>query len=110
MTVAGNLSETTLAEACYLYTLAGTDNVGNTASTTVTVVVDKTAPASNGLSISSATHAFFAVVTGTNTLFYKGNTTGSPNLADAVNDIGLRSSLGNVPRCPRLRPHQQRTP
>lgn len=41
----GNASESGLAEGCYVYTLTGTDNVGNNASTTATVEVDKTNPA-----------------------------------------------------------------
>ena len=44
-TIAGNPSQSGLAEGCYLYTLTGTDRVGNAASISTTVKVDKTAPA-----------------------------------------------------------------
>jgi hypothetical protein len=44
-TITGNPSQSGLAEGCYLYTLTGTDRVGNVASLATTVKVDKTAPA-----------------------------------------------------------------
>ncbi len=44
-TIAGNPSQSGLVEGCYLYTLTGTDRVGNVASVSTTVKVDKTAPA-----------------------------------------------------------------
>ncbi len=44
-TIAGNPSQSGLAEGCYLYTLTGTDRVGNVASVSSTVKVDRTAPA-----------------------------------------------------------------
>ncbi len=40
------------ATGCYLYTLTGTDNVGNQASISTTVMVDKTAPTTPGLTFS----------------------------------------------------------
>jgi hypothetical protein len=83
---AGNVNESALAAGCYVYTLTGTDNVGNTASTSFTVEVDKTVPSANALSISSPSNAFFATPGSVNTLFYKGNTSGSFNLVDAVTD------------------------
>ena len=52
-TVVGAVSETTLAEGCYLYTLTGTDHVGNAASVTVTVVVDKTAPTATNVTLNN---------------------------------------------------------
>ncbi len=44
-TITGNPSQTGLAAGCYLYTLTGTDRVGNTSVLATTVEVDKTAPA-----------------------------------------------------------------
>ncbi len=44
-TITGNPSQSGLAEGCYLYTLTGTDRVGNVASVSSAVKVDKTAPA-----------------------------------------------------------------
>lgn len=43
-TITGNPDQSGLAEACYLYTLSGIDNVGNTVSISTTVKVDKTNP------------------------------------------------------------------
>jgi len=39
---------------CYLYTLAGTDNVGNTVSITTTVKVDTSAPSAPAITLASA--------------------------------------------------------
>jgi hypothetical protein len=44
VTIAGNPNQSGLAAGCYLYTLTGTDRVGNTSVLAVTVEVDKTAP------------------------------------------------------------------
>ena len=44
VTITGNPTQNGLAAGCYLYTLAGTDRVGNTATLSTTVEVDKTAP------------------------------------------------------------------
>ncbi|HUN79482.1 MAG TPA: PKD domain-containing protein [Solirubrobacteraceae bacterium] len=43
-TITGNPTQSGLAAGCYLYKLTGTDRVGNTASLSTTVEVDKTAP------------------------------------------------------------------
>ena len=43
-TIVGTTSQTVASGHCYLLTLTGTDNVGNTASITTTVMVDTTAP------------------------------------------------------------------
>ena len=45
VTISGNPAQT-LANGCYLFTLTGTDNVGNTVSVSTTVEVDTTAPSS----------------------------------------------------------------
>ncbi len=42
--IAGSAPESGLAEGCYLYTLTGTDNLGNASSLATTVKVDTTAP------------------------------------------------------------------
>ncbi len=66
---------------CYLYTLTGTDKVGNATSISTTVKVDTTAP-TNSLSLGTASHAFLS---GT-TLYYEGNAAGSFTLVNAVSD------------------------
>jgi hypothetical protein len=43
-TITGNPSQSGLAAGCYLYTLTGTDRVGNKSVLSTTVEVDKTAP------------------------------------------------------------------
>ncbi|HXA54020.1 MAG TPA: LamG-like jellyroll fold domain-containing protein, partial [Solirubrobacteraceae bacterium] len=43
-TITGSPAQSGLAEGCYLYTLTGTDNVGNVASIATTVKVDRAAP------------------------------------------------------------------
>jgi hypothetical protein len=43
-TLTGAPSQSGLAQGCYLYTLTGTDNVGNASSVATTVKVDRTAP------------------------------------------------------------------
>ncbi len=45
VTITGNPAQSGLTEGCYLYTLTGTDHVGNTASVSTVVKVDTTAPA-----------------------------------------------------------------
>ena len=44
---------------CYLYTLTGIDKVGNTASISVTVKVDKTGPSTPNVNVSNATGSTF---------------------------------------------------
>ncbi|HSZ68835.1 MAG TPA: PKD domain-containing protein [Solirubrobacteraceae bacterium] len=44
VTITGNPTQSGLAAGCYLYRLTGTDRVGNTATLSTTVEVDKTAP------------------------------------------------------------------
>ena len=68
---------------CYVYTLTGTDNVGNTASlaTTNAVLVDTRAP-TDAFTLTAATGAFKS---GT-TIYYKGNAAGSFKLRDTVTD------------------------
>ena len=45
VTITANPAQSGLTEGCYLYTLTGTDKVGNTASLSTTVKVDATPPA-----------------------------------------------------------------
>ena len=60
VTITGNPAQSGLAEGCYLYTLTGTDRVGNTASVSTTVKVDTTAPAPT-LSVPADTNGTVAV-------------------------------------------------
>ena len=67
---------------CYVYTLTGTDNVGNVATVaTSPVLVDTTAPA-DALTLNSASGAFKS---GT-TVYYRGTAAGSFKVQDAVTD------------------------
>jgi hypothetical protein len=54
-TISGTTNPTIETGYCYLYTLTGTDNVGNATSVKTTVKVDTTAPSSPSVSLSSAT-------------------------------------------------------
>ena len=79
-----HVPDTTVVDGqCYVYTLTGTDNVGNTSSVTTStaVLVDATAPA-DAFSLTAATGAF---KTGT-TIYYKGTAAGSFKLRDTVTD------------------------
>ena len=73
VTATGTISDTVpLDGQCYQYTLTGTDNVGNTATTTATVLVDTTAPSAPTLAFSAFTNAY---ATGT-TVYFKGSAAG----------------------------------
>jgi hypothetical protein len=58
-TISGTTQPTIETGFCYLYTLTGTDNVGNAASVGTTVKVDTTGPSSPTVSLSSATGSTF---------------------------------------------------
>ncbi|HVC87411.1 MAG TPA: Ig-like domain-containing protein [Gaiellaceae bacterium] len=68
---------------CYVYTLTGTDNVGNSVSlaSSNAVLIDTTAPA-DAFTLTSATGTYQS---GT-TLYYKGNAAGSFKVRDTVTD------------------------
>ena len=74
-TIVGTTSQTVATGHCYLLTLTGTDNVGNTASISTTVMVDTTAPsAPTGFSFSALTNAYYPGA-GT-TVYFKGGAAG----------------------------------
>ncbi len=54
-TITGTPAQTLTGPACYLYTLTGTDNVGNAAAVSTTVIVDSTAPSAPVVTLSAAT-------------------------------------------------------
>ena len=59
-TIVGTTSQTVASGHCYLLTLTGTDNVGNTAAISTTVMVDTTAPsAPTGIAFSAPTNAYY---------------------------------------------------
>jgi hypothetical protein len=57
--ITGTANPATATGYCYLYTLTGTDNVGNAASVSTTVKVDTTAPSSPAVQLSGATGSTF---------------------------------------------------
>ncbi len=88
ITATGAISDTVpLDGECYQYTLTGTDNVGNTATTTATTLVDTTAPSTPSLSFGSFSNAY---ATGT-TVYFKGSATGgftvTPTSTDSQSGI-----------------------
>jgi hypothetical protein len=58
-TISGTTNPTIETGFCYLYTLTGTDNVGNAASVKTTVKVDTTGPSSPTVTLSAATGSTF---------------------------------------------------
>ena len=73
-TIVGTTSQTVASGHCYLLTLTGTDNVGNTTSISTTVMVDTTAPSAPSLAYSAPTNAFYP---GSGSIVYfKGGTAG----------------------------------
>ena len=74
-TIAGTTAQTVATAHCYLLTLTGTDNVGNAASITTTVMVDTTAPsAPTGFAFSGLTNSYYP---GAGTIVYfKGGAAG----------------------------------
>ncbi|HEY7812780.1 MAG TPA: hypothetical protein VIC62_06045, partial [Nakamurella sp.] len=74
-TIAGTTSQTVASGHCYLLTLTGTDNVGNTASITTTVMVDTTAPsAPTGFTFSGLTNSYYPGAG--STVYFKGGAAG----------------------------------
>ncbi len=74
-TISGTTSQTVASGHCYLLTLTGTDNVGNTASISTTVMVDTTAPsAPTGFTFSGLSNAYYPGA-GT-TVYFKGGSAG----------------------------------
>ncbi|HEY8647234.1 MAG TPA: hypothetical protein VIL77_15295, partial [Gaiellaceae bacterium] len=69
---------------CYVYTLTGTDNVGNAASlaTTNAVLIDTAAP-TDAFALNSVTGGVYKSA---GTIYYKGNAAGSFKLRDTVTD------------------------
>src|SRR4026208_875343 len=65
-TIVGSPAQS-LPTGCYLYTLTGTDNLGNTASVTATVEVDTSDPSAPTFSFSNFTGTTSAVA---NTVFF----------------------------------------
>ena len=73
--ISGMTSQTVASGNCYLLTLTGLDNVGNTASVSTTVKVDTTAPnAPTGFGFTGLSNAYYPG-SGT-TVYFKGGTTG----------------------------------
>ena len=70
-TIVGTTSQTVATAHCYLLTLTGTDNVGNAASISTTVMVDTTAPsAPTGFTFSGLTNAYYPGAG--STVYFKG--------------------------------------
>src|SRR6266542_2657425 len=74
-TISGNPNQSGLATGCYLYTLTGTDNVGNAVSVSTTVKVDNSAPMQPTLAFSSVTGGAYYPGAGSR-VFFKPNATG----------------------------------
>jgi hypothetical protein len=76
-TITGTTAQTVSTGHCYLLTLTGTDNVGNTTSTATTVKVDTTAPsAPTAISTSALTNAFQGSGAQASVVFFKSGSAG----------------------------------
>ncbi|CAB4536039.1 unannotated protein [freshwater metagenome] len=81
----GSISETTLAEGCYRYTVTGTDKVGNTSVLLTVVMVDKTAPTQ----VISATGSNAYVDNANSKIYYNGSgSSRSFTMTSAVTEAG----------------------
>ena len=83
-TITGNPSQTVAPGYCYLFTLTGTDLVGNTTTLTSTVKVDLSAPSAPTLGFSGLSNAYWP---GTGTIvFFKGGGVGSFTITPTSTD------------------------
>ncbi len=83
-TIAGAPAQSGFAAGCYLYTLTGADNAGNSASVSTTVKVDTTAPTKPTLTFSALSNAFYKA--GNNTLYFLPAANGAFTLTGASTD------------------------
>ncbi len=68
-TIAGAPAQSGLATACWRYVLTGTDNVGNVASLTTTVKVDRVAPTGGALTVNNVAATGAGSMSSINTAF-----------------------------------------
>jgi hypothetical protein len=100
-TIASNpgspFSDSPPADGCYQYRYRISDNVGNEATYTSASVVKQDATGPTGvLSLTAPVGAYLAAAGPT--LYYKGNTTGSFRLVDAVTDAGSGAASAGFPQ------------
>ncbi|HXY85066.1 MAG TPA: hypothetical protein VEH52_06235, partial [Gaiellaceae bacterium] len=89
-TLVGTPAQSGLTTGCYLYTLTGTDNVGNTVSVSTTVKVDTSAPAAPTLAFSNlSANAYYN--SGTSTLYLRPSAGGTIRVTATAtdNDSGI---------------------
>jgi hypothetical protein len=67
--ITGNPAQTVTGPACFLYTLTGSDRVGNVSSISTTVLVDTTGPSAPVLTLSGATGSSTYIGPGTTTVY-----------------------------------------
>jgi hypothetical protein len=94
-TISGTTSQTVSSGNCYLLTLTGTDNVGNTASVSTTVMVDTSAPTTPSLSFTGlSSNAFYS--TGQNTLYFRQAAGGTYTVTASSSDPETAIKSGNA--------------
>jgi hypothetical protein len=94
-TISGTTNPSITAGFCYLYTLTGTDNVGNAISISTTVAVDTTAPSTPTLSFGGlSSNAFYA--SGNNTLFFRPAAGGTYTVTASSTDSESGIKSGNA--------------
>ena len=88
-TIVGSPAQNVADGNCYLFTLTGTDNVGNAASLSTTVKVDETAPTLTPLTVTRGTNSNYQYFnSGTNTYYYNPAVNGDFTVSDAPADGG----------------------
>ncbi len=93
-TVTGNPTQAGLTTGCYLFTLTGTDNVGNYASVSTTVIVDTTPPAAPTLAFSNLNNASYNSSLGT--LFFRKAAGGTYIVTASSSDPDTALAAGNA--------------
>ena len=94
-TISGTTPQTVASGNCYLLTLTGTDNVGNTATVSTTVKVDTSAPTTPTLAFSGlSSNAFFS--NSFNTLYFRPASGGAFTVTASSTDPETGIKTGNA--------------
>ena len=94
-TITGTANPAIATGFCYVYTLLGTDKVGNAAFVTTTVLVDTTAPTTPTLSFSGlSANAFYS--SGQNTVYIRPAAGGTFTVTAASSDPETAIAAGNA--------------
>ena len=90
----GKPTQSGLTTGCYLFTLTGTDNVGNAAAISTTAIVDTTPPGTPTLAFSGLNNAFYNDSLGT--LFFRKAAGGTYTVTASSSDADSGIAAGNA--------------